>query len=249
MNKIIIIISLTLFSISPVLSQNKQGVVTYKKIISTQTDKKFKKFKETRPKYYQRIQLIQQNLNKLLNDIEFTLLFNENESTFKVREFLDVENNAFYSLALGPYGSGKYYTNIMRGEYYCQLDAYGDKFLIKNPEIIWELSSETKQIGKYRCYKATTLKLTKGRNGIIKTPVTAWYTSELPIPFGPIGYGGLPGLIMELNIKDARFFVDKIVINSKREITIKKLKEGIKMTKDEFEEFGLKAIESYRKSH
>lgn len=245
MNKIIITIILTLSFVYPILSQDNQGYIIYKKKITNQIDEEYK---VSRPEYYKKIQLIQQKAEEMLNDIEFTLSFCENESFFEVNDFLDTENNALYALAIGPYGSGKYYNNIIKDEYYCQLDAYGDKFLIKNHKIIWELFNETKKIGKYVCYKAKTVKLTKGRNGIIKTPITVWYTSEIPIPFGPIGYGGLPGLILELEIKDAKFFADKVVLNPTKQITINKLRDGIKLTKDEFEEFGLKAIENYRKN-
>jgi GLPGLI family protein len=34
-----------------------------------------------------------------------------------------------------------------------------------------------------------------------------------PVRFGPIGYGGLPGLILELQNESATFYVTKINLN------------------------------------
>jgi GLPGLI family protein len=43
--------------------------------------------------------------------------------------------------------------------------------------------------------------------------VTAWYAPDIPVRFGPIGYGGLPGLILELQNESATFYVTKINLN------------------------------------
>lgn len=246
MNKYITII-LCLW-INSMLAQSNQGTIVYKKdfLKNLSESNTSKKVKEINPEQFKKIQLIQQMSENLLKDIEFILLFNNNESTFKVKEGLKMENDALYGLALGPFGSGKYYSNIKEKKYYCQLDAYGDKFLIQNPIIVWELFNETKQIGKYICYKASTTKFTKGRKGIIKTPIIAWYTSDLPIPFGPIGYGGLPGLILELQTKNARFYVSNFELNLNKQIEIKKPTQGKKVTKQEFEEIGLKTMSNFK---
>lgn len=61
------------------------------------------------------------------------------------------------------------------------------------PNMNWELSEkkdDTKKINNYLCNKAT-LKF-RGRNYI------AWYTTKIPISFGPWKFTGLPGLILEI---------------------------------------------------
>jgi len=58
--------------------------------------------------------------------------------------------------------------------------------LIKN----WKLSNETKIINTINCKKAEIA--FKGRNWI------AWYSPEIPLPYGPYKFSGLPGLIVKI---------------------------------------------------
>lgn len=53
----------------------------------------------------------------------------------------------------------------------------------------WKFTNETKKVGKLMCKKATTS--FRGRD------YTAWYTTSIPLPFGPWKLNGLPGLILE----------------------------------------------------
>jgi len=58
------------------------------------------------------------------------------------------------------------------------------------PKINWKIGKETKKIGKFNCKKATAN--FRGRNYI------AWFAKEIPLPFGPWKFNGLPGLILEV---------------------------------------------------
>lgn len=57
------------------------------------------------------------------------------------------------------------------------------------PQLNWKIENDTKKIGKFLCRKATTS--FRGRN------YTAWFTTEIPLPYGPWKLQGLPGLILE----------------------------------------------------
>lgn len=58
--------------------------------------------------------------------------------------------------------------------------------VIKN----WKLVDETKVINTINCKKAEVT--FKGRNWI------AWYSPEIPFPYGPMKFSGLPGLIVKI---------------------------------------------------
>lgn len=75
----------------------------------------------------------------------------------------------------------------------------------------WEITSESKMIDKYTCYKAIYNYNYVGRDKKIKTRyITAWFAPELPYSFGPKNYNGLPGLILELTDLYTTFLATKI---------------------------------------
>lgn len=64
-------------------------------------------------------------------------------------------------------------------------------FTYKQPVISnWELADETRVINTITCKKAKVK--FKGRNWI------AWYAPEIPLPYGPMKFSGLPGLIIKI---------------------------------------------------
>ena len=94
----------------------------------------------------------------------------------------------------------KYYYDT-RKDFYVK-DNYLDEILIfkeKPLKEVWKLHSETKKLSNFLCKKATIS--FRGRN------YTAWYTAEIPDPFGPWKLRGLPGVILELYDTDRVFHV------------------------------------------
>lgn len=59
-------------------------------------------------------------------------------------------------------------------------------------EYEWEFIEEGKEIAGFQCQLAKTV----DKYGF---EVFAWYTSEIPIPNGPLNYHKLPGLILEIH--------------------------------------------------
>lgn len=59
----------------------------------------------------------------------------------------------------------------------------------KAPKLDWSITDSTKTVGNYTTQKATVY--FRGRD------YTAWFTPEIPVPYGPWKLHGLPGLILQ----------------------------------------------------
>ncbi|TAF94517.1 MAG: GLPGLI family protein [Cytophagia bacterium] len=92
----------------------------------------------------------------------------------------------------------------------------GQKFLIEDTlrRSPWKLTGERKKIQGYDCMQA--IYTSKANN----QPIVAWFTEAIAVSSGPANYGGLPGLILEVNINDG----DMVYLAQK--IEFKKLAEG-----------------------
>lgn len=113
-------------------------------------------------------------------------------------------------------------------------DKNSSKFVIKkddgnlfflNEKQDWVITSETKKIGNYLCYKATSEKSGMDKFGKEKsTPVVAWFAPGLPYGFGPKDFNGLPGLILELQFYKPVYLATKIDVDNKatRDIVLPK---------------------------
>lgn len=77
--------------------------------------------------------------------------------------------------------------------------AYSDSV----PSLVWNFSDEdTDPIMGYDCRKATAE--FAGRS------YTAWFTPEIPLPFGPYKFGRLPGLILKLEDAEQQYIWEAV---------------------------------------
>ena len=110
----------------------------------------------------------------------------------------------------------------------------------------WELHNETKMIDGYLCYKATNVKKVENEIKVFNHPVIAWYCPKLPYNYGPNGYSNLPGLILELQVRNVVYGAKKIDLNSDLDFdpaflkTIKTISEEQlnKKLQEEFDDLG-----------
>lgn len=173
-------------------------------------------------------------------NIEFKLLFNKKESYYSIIKALDI-NDFKIRIAQTLFGGDDvHYFNKETKEMFTYKEAYGEHFIISNNEFKWTILKETKKIDKFICYKAITQKIIENQKGKFIKNVTAWYTNEIPLSYGPRGYGGLPGLILELNEGKLLFYAKEIDLNSKEKVKIIKPIGGKKLSQKEFEDLGKK---------
>ncbi len=222
MKKILLIISFLIFSYS--FSQKLNGKVIYSKEFnkSAPKDTLHEKVNQIKNAVYEMIV-------KSAKSLEYELKINNNTSSFEIINSLESESLA----AKISGGAGFYYTD----QYNClrKVDRFGETFIIKYKadRIKWTLINENKKIGKYLCYKAIT-KYKKSENSTYYYEIVAWYTSELPVKFGPIGFSNLPGLILELTFNNKATYKMKKVDFTINNIEIKKPVNGKVVTAEEY---------------
>lgn len=86
----------------------------------------------------------------------------------------------------------KYYTNFKAKEIlFIEGIAYVEILVKDTLNLVWELQQEQKRIGEFNCFKATTK--------FKKNNYIAWFTSEIPLSYGPWKFNGLPGIILEIS--------------------------------------------------
>ena len=84
------------------------------------------------------------------------------------------------------------------------------KYLIEDsfPHHVWKPETDTQTIAGHLCKKATT-------HGKQNNVVVAWYAEDIQSPSGPEAYGGLPGLILQLNSNDGEMMFTAVEIDTK----------------------------------
>ena len=193
---------------------------------------------------------------------EFVLVFNKEESLFIEQEQLDAISGATDSWGKN-FAAGENYKNVKRDKQIQQQEFYGKKFLVKDQlqPMTWTLGNETKKIGNYTCFKATTFiptddllwysfswsrmrttndseeKTTEVEDKSVDiTEVEAWYTPQIPVRHGPSEYWGLPGLILEVSAGETTMLCSKIILNPSDVIEIEAPSKGSVVTKSEYQD-------------
>lgn len=97
-----------------------------------------------------------------------------------------------------------------------------NKYLVEYPgKYIWDITTETKQIGNYTCYKAILQRIENSKDTFF--PVTAWFCPELPINAGFSRYNGLPGMILELHENYISYMAQNVSFNTVSDVSLPKL--------------------------
>lgn len=193
---------------------------------------------------------IQQKLDefrKTLESIEYGLYMSKTKSLYKSVE--KIESNEGQNITLFKIMGGDVrYCNIETKQRFNQTETMGEKINIILPynEYLWTITTETKKINGYTCYKATSHKeeFSKARNKIISFDPVVWFTPEIPSPFGPSGLDGLPGLVLEGTINGKKYFyATKIIFDYQgKKINFEISKDGKFVTEAEYEDIQIKIM-------
>lgn len=153
-------------------------------------------------------------------------------------------SDGFNKGAINWGGGQTFYYKKEGNDYYVfkKTDAFGEEYLIKDSinSLRWNLTSESKIIQNFTCYKAIAKKETyivvvdkpndkPALKKEVKTiEMIAWFCPEFPYSFGPDIFYGLPGIVFEGYQIEGKvsFVLDSIIFkeNNDDKITIPELK-------------------------
>lgn len=216
----VIIISFFLLQNTLLIAQS--GIVTYKNKISPPEN--FDKLKESNPEKYNGVNLIYRKMKAFKETLTYTLEFSQVKSKFFTNPTLINDNNKMSEMFLV---NSEYYFDLTGKKRFENRTISGRDILVNEKPINWNLSKETKTINGYKCQKANAIQLfysvdiETGKTTTKEQPIEAWFTTEIPFSFGPENYGGLPGLILELNTQGNNYSVNTIEIKSTQSAIIK----------------------------
>lgn len=203
---------------------------------------------------------------RLKNRLEkvYVLDFNKTESVFNEEDQMDAMSGATDTWGAN-FTRGEQYKDVKSAKLVQAQEFYGKKFLVKDAltAIDWQMGSESKQIGKYMCFKATasvptsdltwydfswadlrrapSTSETAETSGEISEPevpmtdVEAWYTLQIPVSTGPGEYWGLPGLILEVSAGNMTMLCSKVVMNPQETVMIEAPDKGKEITKVDYQ--------------
>ena len=242
---------LTIFTLVITISisaQNFTGKAVYK--TSRKSTFKVKDDKGMNDKMQEEIRKRLQKMNQktfILNFDNYTSTYVE-EINLKAPK-PQVGGRQVMVMSFGGSGNGSiYFKNTKENRFSNKTEIMGKIFLVKDelPKQDWVMTSETKNIGTYTCYKATFTREVESKkmtinNGepkeetITETVVTtAWYTPQIPVSNGPKNYQGLPGLILEINDGKSTIVCTEIILNPTEKIKINEPTKGKVVTLNEY---------------
>lgn len=167
------------------------------------------------------------------NEEEYTqkyiLEFSPKESTYKINEEADGEDDG-WSWRKSDFLLRRDFVNMKQKDW---IEMLGKTYLveddIKYPK--WKILNEIKEVAGYVCMKAET------RDTIKNQVIHAWFTDAIASQAGPETYGGLPGMILELDINDTdvRVIATKVELKEMHDpLTVPKKMKGKIITRDQF---------------
>lgn len=232
-----------LFSYS-VCSQNVSGEILYKKILKASADQ------GSDPE----AQRWMNEISAATEGLTYVLKFNSEESLFHVEKTANREASKFDARALRiGGGKGRYYKKLNSGKTLRQIEFFGQDFVVEIPDskYQWKITGDTKKIGKYTVRKAVTSYILEAPHEELEDRnvyLEAWFTSEIPISFGPREICSLPGLVLELTSGRVTYRAYRISLNPEAEAApeIDPPSQGKLVTEEQLTEIGKNMMDRMR---
>ena len=149
---------------------------------------------------------------------KYVLRFSQNEAVYTHGEEGGSNEDSGWTWRKDDYLIYRDFNNMVRKDW---LDMLDRTYLVEDTLVFpkWKIRSEIKDIQGYVCMSAEM------RDTIKKQHIVAWFTDEIPISAGPEMLGGLPGVILEMEVNGGA------VIVTATDIDLKPLEDGIGLPK------------------
>ncbi|MBB4118472.1 GLPGLI family protein [Mesonia hippocampi] len=226
---------LSLFFVNSITNETIQAQDDYKityAITSIKSQKDINEASDRIKSFYKQVVEYTRNIN-------YTLVVNKKESYFENSDFLTNTNNTPLDDILKK--SALRFPNFNENVYVNYLDDYivftkkllGKDFTIKQVpcNFNWDIKKDTRKILGLNVKKAEGFYFNPVLKEKIK--VIAWFAPSIPLQSGPDIFMGLPGLIMEVDLKGAIVTVKKIEQIKSGQIKPEKTKNIL--TQEEYE--------------
>ena len=224
-------IFLLLFFLSPPIKAQSinGGTVTYQAIKRYDFQTLFASFAKDYPDW----------VNSIPTESEgqVTLAFAENAALYDTRADEQVlpkklrDAQAKAAFMQGPSTElKKLYLDLDKNELVRQVEFMGRLFLVSDTMAPkpWKLTNKMTKILDYTCMGAELKQDGK--------EILAYFTSEIPLPFGPEEFGGLPGLVLAVEIDGATaFLAQSVELTPATKDAVAKPEDGKKVTQEQFD--------------
>ncbi|WP_336128174.1 GLPGLI family protein [Mesoflavibacter sp. CH_XMU1422-2] len=220
MNKIFKYYTIALLFVLTVSFSNFQnndikGIVKYKALINTKYVDSFIKDLEKKEDLPMHIKQGVVDMYRNAQPDEFNLFFKDGKSYYSLIPKLDTDEG--YNIG-SKANKNSYFTSTT--DIIEESSYFGN---IKHNPLDWEITNNTKKIGKYNCNQAiATEKLFSRKGFYYNRQIVAWFTPDIPLSFGPSNYSGLPGLILEIECNMFSIRAMNIDLSSSKNIVINK---------------------------
>ncbi len=241
--KKILIAGCAFLSVSLVQAQQKQGVVVYERTSQIQI-----RFNDDHGG-------MEQQMPKTRTD-KFELTFGNNQSLWKSAEedddngTTDIGSGGMQIRMVVAGNNDVLHHNFETGKKTEKKEVMDKSFIIDDSirSLKWKMTGETKTILNMPCMKATTTRtitrtMMNMDNGKMErkeiqdtSKIVAWFTSSIPVSTGPGEFQGqLPGLILEMDVKDGTQTFKAISVSENTDLSVIKEPTGKKhYTPEEF---------------
>lgn len=150
--------------------------------------------------------------------VTYTLWVNENGAKFESHQSPEISDEDYETVLMTSHIDGTYYRKTNDALFYCESKfGYFAKDTIVTKKVItnWRIGASEKIINGYNCFMATAMMHEDFGDGDVMDlyPITAWYCPAIKQSYGPKGIGGLPGLIVELQLRLATFTLKSVDTN------------------------------------